>query len=195
MWINVIVRCGHRGICLRSQIPLRLRLKSRSPLTRVESREGSKVESIDRVDRQLSWIDRVARLDRFRGLAAMRRWFRKGLSLGWSANSRTCRSHWWHLEEHLGDLLTIAPVGVTGGIWKNTCYDAVEKIPLYRWMYLHSQLRDCMSLKCINCSTVYLHMSVGLDTMTLPVCSIPAHVCGFGHLDPPGVCGNKRHPS
>ena len=36
---------------------------------RVELREGSKVESIDRVDRQLSWIDRVARLDRFRGLA------------------------------------------------------------------------------------------------------------------------------
>ena len=36
--------------------------------SRVESREGSKVESIDRVDRQLSWIDRVARLDRFRGL-------------------------------------------------------------------------------------------------------------------------------
>ena len=37
--------------------------------SRVESREGSKVESIDRVDRQLSWIDRVARLYRFRGLA------------------------------------------------------------------------------------------------------------------------------
>jgi len=37
--------------------------------SRVESREGSKVESIDRVDRQLSWIDRVARLDRFRGLS------------------------------------------------------------------------------------------------------------------------------
>jgi len=36
--------------------------------SRVESREGSKVESIDRVDRQLSWIDRVAWLDRFRGL-------------------------------------------------------------------------------------------------------------------------------
>ena len=36
--------------------------------SRVESREGSKVESIDRVDRQLSSIDRVARLDRFRGL-------------------------------------------------------------------------------------------------------------------------------
>jgi len=35
---------------------------------RVESTEGSKVESIDRVDRQLSWIDRVARLDRFRSL-------------------------------------------------------------------------------------------------------------------------------
>jgi len=38
--------------------------------SRVESRERSKVESIDRVDRQLSWIDRVARLDRFRGLSS-----------------------------------------------------------------------------------------------------------------------------
>ena len=36
--------------------------------SRVESSEGPKVESIDRVDRQLSWIDRVARLHRFRGL-------------------------------------------------------------------------------------------------------------------------------
>jgi len=37
--------------------------------SRVESREGSKVKSIDWVDRQLYWIDRVARLDRFRGLS------------------------------------------------------------------------------------------------------------------------------
>jgi len=36
--------------------------------SRVESTGQWKVESIDRVDRQLSWIDRVARLDRFRGL-------------------------------------------------------------------------------------------------------------------------------
>ena len=37
--------------------------------SRIDSREGSKVESIDWVDRQLSWTDRVARLDRFRGLS------------------------------------------------------------------------------------------------------------------------------
>ena len=39
-----------------------------------ESRaESTKVESIDRVDRQLPWIDRLARLDRFRGLVADRK--------------------------------------------------------------------------------------------------------------------------
>ena len=57
---------------MQQEVRLNCQLKtrsSRSPLTRVEPREGSKVESIDRVDRQLSWIDRVARLDRFRGLA------------------------------------------------------------------------------------------------------------------------------
>jgi hypothetical protein len=30
--------------------------------------DRSKVESIDRVDRQWMWIDRTSRLDRFRGL-------------------------------------------------------------------------------------------------------------------------------
>ena len=66
-----------RTLFMQQEVGLNCQLKrrsSRSPLTksRVESREGSKVESINRVDRQLSWIDRVARLDRFRGLLSTR---------------------------------------------------------------------------------------------------------------------------
>ena len=36
--------------------------------SRAESKESAKVESIDRVGQKLPWIDRLARLDRFRGL-------------------------------------------------------------------------------------------------------------------------------
>jgi len=36
--------------------------------SRAESKESGKVETIDRVGQKLPWIDRLARLDRFRGL-------------------------------------------------------------------------------------------------------------------------------
>jgi len=36
--------------------------------SRAESKESAKVESIARVGQKLPWIDRLARLDRFRGL-------------------------------------------------------------------------------------------------------------------------------
>ena len=39
--------------------------------SRVESMDRSKVESIDRVDRQWTRIDRTGRLDRFRGLVGI----------------------------------------------------------------------------------------------------------------------------
>jgi len=37
--------------------------------SRAESKDSVKVESIDRVGQKLPWIDRLARLDRFWGLA------------------------------------------------------------------------------------------------------------------------------
>jgi len=36
--------------------------------SRAESKQSAKVESIDRVGQKWPWIDRLARLDRFRGL-------------------------------------------------------------------------------------------------------------------------------
>jgi len=41
--------------------------------SRAESKESAKVESIDRVGQKLPWIDRLDRLDRFRGLDHSRR--------------------------------------------------------------------------------------------------------------------------
>jgi len=40
--------------------------------SRAESKESAKVESIDRVGQKLPWIDRLTRLDRFRGLRGMK---------------------------------------------------------------------------------------------------------------------------
>ena len=71
---------------MQQEVGLNCQLKSQSsrwPLTRVESREGSEVESIDWVDRQLSWIDCVARFDRFWGLLWKSLKTNKVLESGW----------------------------------------------------------------------------------------------------------------